>query len=137
MVPGITYSASSQSQLCGELAIVADLASGSAWCPTSTGEGNIVEGKQPDSYLNDNSQGAYLQLDVGDSIFVYGIKTRGHGDINLQWWVTTYSVSYSADAETWTTVNDNSNKLIIFQGILHAAHSSNISLSAQYPLDSV
>lgn len=52
---------------------------------------------------NDGKQ--WLQVDLGQSTKVTGIKTQGRQDADQ--WVTSYTVSYSNDGTTFTSYKQN------------------------------
>ena len=53
--------------------------------------------------INDAKQ--WLQVDLGQSAMVTGIKTQGREDADQ--WVTSYTVSYSNDGTTFTSYRQN------------------------------
>ena len=46
----------------------------------------------------------WLQVDLGTTIEVCAIATQG--DVSGNEWVTDFKLSYSSDAQTWTTYKD-------------------------------
>jgi hypothetical protein len=124
LATSVVYSASSHMLAdCGDVRYSAGTSSPTGWCSQWTGQEDkkgMEDGREEFAYTDadydyqvSNARGNYLQLDVGSSVKLSALDTKGRGDAYQ--WVTSYAISTSVDGVSWTEYKVN-NVLKVFAG---------------------